>query len=660
MTHETGLYTGYILKERYVILSLLGKGGMGQVYLAQDLRLEGKLWAIKEVKANVEQKAFTDEARMLAGLNHPSLPNIVDYYPADKQGYCFIVMDYIQGKSIAELYEKDKQHFHVQEIITYMLELCDVFSYLHKQKPYPIIYRDLKPSNLMLGTSKKIFLIDFGIARLFQQEKLADTRQIGTIGFAAPEQYLQQQSDQRTDIYQLGALLHYLLTGATYSPFLNQTFHSENCRATESAQIKEQHTKGTFIYEERFYDKFLPIIHHATKYQPGDRYSSVEELAADIRKLEQDVRLLLKENDEKEREQQGLHQGQDTQPLEQTENRFQRRSDYVEQKPNDLISWGRVGSEDMTVSEQLALQQGCKFILIGSLWHGAGVTTLATNLARCLAAKNVKVAYVEYPTVNPYMFDYLNLSAEENSQNTRDEKQLSESWNLALGKLGSVVRQCFGVDWYVNDPRQTRQEWSYEALLQLTHSLRSYSCVILDVSTQWLHSSLVSFLEQADHIYLCIEPDPIKIDWLQPAMVQQLDVQVCQLQSEQESYSLEAYPAPYQLLATLLQLDRQGKDQLELITLKMYSKVKEREWNECLFATPLTSFPYLPYPDVLQHIWSSTFIYDQDEFHEQIEAALRPIVHQIYPQWSRVMVNQTIPPLQRKGIFKRWRLLKQK
>lgn len=203
---------------RYVIERLLGKGGMGAVYQALDTRLPGKRWAIKEMStsglATTEElrkavAAFQREAQLLARLNHPNLPKVIDHF--EEGGRQYLVMELIEGQTLADMLDKRRKPFPVAQVIEWGEQLCDVLGYLHSQKP-PIIFRDLKPANIMVEKEGTIKLIDFGIARHFKPGKTSDTQALGTGGYAPPEQYGKGQTDARSDIYALAATLHQLLT----------------------------------------------------------------------------------------------------------------------------------------------------------------------------------------------------------------------------------------------------------------------------------------------------------------------------------------------------------------------------------------------------------------------------------------------------------------
>ncbi|MCE1247418.1 MAG: serine/threonine protein kinase [Firmicutes bacterium] len=207
------LPVGSVLNERYRILSILGQGGMSNVYLVEDVKLLSR-WALKEMtdvfpdadKAEVIEQ-FHREARILAGLKHPNLPRVFDCFEENYRHY--LVMEYIEGKTLGEILEKTGV-VEPEKAIQWAVCLCDVLDSLHKAG---IIYRDLKPGNVMIDENNHLWLIDFGIARLFSGGKIHDTIIIGTPGFASPEHHGRAETDARSDIFSLGATLHYLVTG---------------------------------------------------------------------------------------------------------------------------------------------------------------------------------------------------------------------------------------------------------------------------------------------------------------------------------------------------------------------------------------------------------------------------------------------------------------
>ena len=214
----TGLLTG-VLNGQYQIIAPLGKGGMGAVYKAKELSLD-RFVAIKEMSlSNLLDPAdladtiqlFRQEARMLAGLQHPRMPRIYAHFEQNRRWY--LVMDYIEGATLEDRLEKAPNHrLTAKQSLEYCLELCDALQYLHGKNP-PVIFRDLKPANIMCGANGHISLIDFGIARHFKPGQAKDTTNYGSAGYAPPEQYGRAQTTERSDIYALGAVLHQILTG---------------------------------------------------------------------------------------------------------------------------------------------------------------------------------------------------------------------------------------------------------------------------------------------------------------------------------------------------------------------------------------------------------------------------------------------------------------
>ena len=207
---------GTVLDGKYEILKQIGKGGMSIVYLAMDKRLN-KQWAVKEIRKTDSGKnnevvvnSLLAEANLMKRLDHPALPRIVDII--DNGQTIYVIMDYIEGESLGKIL-KEYGAQPQEQVLDWAKQLCDVLEYLHSQKP-PIIYRDMKPDNVMLKPEGNLKVIDFGIAREYKEKNLADTTILGTRGYAPPEQHGSRQTDVRSDIYALGMTMHHLLTGA--------------------------------------------------------------------------------------------------------------------------------------------------------------------------------------------------------------------------------------------------------------------------------------------------------------------------------------------------------------------------------------------------------------------------------------------------------------
>ncbi|GBC98911.1 Serine/threonine-protein kinase StkP [bacterium HR17] len=202
---------GTVLQGRYRLERVLGCGGMGAVYLATDLRLGNKVALKENLDMSPEsQNQFAMEARILAHLRHPHLPRVQDFFVADGRQY--LVMDYIAGDSLEDLVRK-RGPLPPAEAVKWLLQVLDAVQYLHAQNP-PIIHRDIKPANIKLGTDGKAYLVDFGIAKVLQagNRTQAGARAV-TPGYSPPEQYGTAPTDQRSDIYALGATLYFAVTG---------------------------------------------------------------------------------------------------------------------------------------------------------------------------------------------------------------------------------------------------------------------------------------------------------------------------------------------------------------------------------------------------------------------------------------------------------------
>lgn len=214
----TGTLTQHTLKQRYLILGPAGRGGFGAVYKASDMQL-GRVVAIKEMSQSnlgaqelaTASETFRHEALLLAGLTHPNLPRIYEQFI--DTGRSYLVMDFIEGETVEEYLDRLRvQKLPLEKVFDITIQLCSVLDYLHTRQP-PIIFRDLKPANVMITANGHVYLIDFGIARHFKPGQSKDTTALGSSGYAAPEQYGKSQTTPRADIYSLGVTLHQLITG---------------------------------------------------------------------------------------------------------------------------------------------------------------------------------------------------------------------------------------------------------------------------------------------------------------------------------------------------------------------------------------------------------------------------------------------------------------
>lgn len=219
------LRSGNVLKERYEIQRIIGQGGMGNVYLTNDMRLKGRLCAVKEVfhDPNMSDDAleqardqFQREATVLARLDHPNLPKVSDYFSEDERDY--LVMDFVPGKDLSAIMTEARiknQFLKEEDVLAWVEQIIDAIGYLHKQEP-PIVHRDIKPSNLKLTPDGVIKLVDFGLVKILASEDITITvvQGRGTALYTPLEQYGGDagHTDGRSDIYALGATMYHLLT----------------------------------------------------------------------------------------------------------------------------------------------------------------------------------------------------------------------------------------------------------------------------------------------------------------------------------------------------------------------------------------------------------------------------------------------------------------
>ncbi len=263
---EGALAQGRVLQSRYEVLGILGLGGMSAVYQGRDKRFPNviKLCAIKEMKSHsldpqmrsVAIQNFEREADILATLSHPSIPKVYDYFSEEARSY--LVMEFIEGRDLEAIINDTPGFLPQEQVLDWAIQLCDVLAFLHEHTP-SIIFRDMKPSNVMLDKHGRLRLIDFGIAKNFQPGQKGTM--IGTEGYSPPEQY-RGVADQRTDIYALGATLHHLLS--KQDPRVEPPFSfNERPITTANPTVSPE---------------FAQIIMRALEYEPERRIISAEEM----------------------------------------------------------------------------------------------------------------------------------------------------------------------------------------------------------------------------------------------------------------------------------------------------------------------------------------------------------------------------------------------
>ncbi len=212
---QTPLLVGCIVLNRYIVERMLGKGGFGAVYLVRDKRVKSNMFALKEViePGKRELEDFMFEGAVLARLDHPALPRVYRTIEDEKNVRAYMLMDYVEGPNLEVLRKKQPEHrFSVARTVKIMTPLIDAVNYLHRQHP-PIIHRDIKPANIIVPeTEDASVLVDFGIAKEFDEDSTTAVVRRCSPGYAAPEQYA-KGTDTRTDIYALAATCYTLITG---------------------------------------------------------------------------------------------------------------------------------------------------------------------------------------------------------------------------------------------------------------------------------------------------------------------------------------------------------------------------------------------------------------------------------------------------------------
>ncbi|MCB9459861.1 MAG: serine/threonine-protein kinase [Anaerolineaceae bacterium] len=255
-----------ILLARYKIDAKLGGGGQGAVYQARDLNFPDarRLVAIKEMIVTTTDpnlrasslKTFQREANILATLNHPAIPKIYDFF--DQNDSAFLIMEYINGNNLEEILIKTKR-IPMEKILEWAIDLCDVLHYLHGYQPEPIIFRDMKPANIMVDSLGKVRLVDFGIAKIFVSGVKQTT--IGTEGYSAPEQY-KGNANPLSDIYSLGATLHHVITRK--DPRLEPPFSFAERKLMD--------------FNEEATPELTTVLDKALSFEPDKRYQSCAEM----------------------------------------------------------------------------------------------------------------------------------------------------------------------------------------------------------------------------------------------------------------------------------------------------------------------------------------------------------------------------------------------
>ena len=258
-----GAKFGQMLHSRYRILRLLGQGGYGSTFLAEDSNLFEKRVAIKEVVGDPEITAqFQLEARVLSTLKYQNIVGVTDYFA--EGDYNYIVMDFVEGETLEDLVLRSGEPFPVKQAASFIIQMCDVLNYLHT-RPTPVIHRDVKPANIIVTPQEQAILVDFGIAKINPSRAATSTgARAVTPGYSPPEQYGIRGTDQRSDIYALGATLYFLLTGKTATDALDRL-------TNESVDVFTKPIQGIPLRVQQ-------VIITAMALQPNQRFASAMEM----------------------------------------------------------------------------------------------------------------------------------------------------------------------------------------------------------------------------------------------------------------------------------------------------------------------------------------------------------------------------------------------
>ncbi len=262
------LAVGTILKGRYRIARLVAGGGMSWVYEVREALPDGRerTWAMKELRADADdahsveegRQLFAQEANILVRLSHPNLPRVTAYFEEGTRSY--LVMEFIYGESLEKRLDRVKAPLLEAEVLDYAVQICGVLTYLHT-RPDPVIFRDMKPSNVMVTLAGQVKLIDFGIARTYKLGKRRDTVTMGSENYAAPEQWGKAQTDARADIYGLGATMYHLLTNVPPLPAFVPT-----------PRVSMQQ------YNPAIHDATAAVVDKATAEDREQRYATAQEM----------------------------------------------------------------------------------------------------------------------------------------------------------------------------------------------------------------------------------------------------------------------------------------------------------------------------------------------------------------------------------------------
>lgn len=448
------LEAGDLLGGRYRLLQQLGQGGMGAVYLAEDVKLPGKRWAVKRISLNAyspDQSGSPNEASLLLQLSHPFLPHIVDVFPSEALSdnpTAYIVMEYIEGETLQAWLDRQPGLPPVEQVLDIGQQVCALLHFLHTQRPEPIVYRDLKPANLMLDRQFKIRLIDFGIARSFKPGQPADTVPLGTVAFAAPEQLSHAQTDPRSDLYSLGAMLYYCLSGGLYYAVASKPLH----------QLRSG-----------LPDELTEAVHRLLEHDPGDRFQTAEEAGRALARV-------------------WVQHVQAT----EAESHMAAASIY------STVNTTRITPID-PVQVRMAAGPDRKLIVVGALYAGAGATFTSIALARGSTRLGVPMAVIEAGGKDPELGHLLRLSQYVRTEELSPKLHVTPPQGFVQG----------GTHWFPLPAGGGFDPMCNPHILQMLRHCEETK-VLFDISDMWTDPDVRALCQAADELVVVLDPFPSK------------------------------------------------------------------------------------------------------------------------------------------------------
>lgn len=455
------LRPGDWLGDRYRIIRMLGQGGMGAVFLAEDSRLPGKQWAVKEVAAKLlDRDLLADEARFLAECSHPGLASVADFLRPGNGHVCYLVMDYIRGETLEALRRRGAP-LGWETVSAMALELLEVLAYLHEGRPQAIIHRDLKPSNIMLDGQGRIKLIDFGTARHYKTAADRDTVCLGTPGFAAPEQLLGRQTDARTDLYALGAVMLYLLDDG-----MNST--DRDLPASERLSCLSIPSRLAGFMERLLAEN------------PESRYARAADAADDL-------------------------------------------ADVLEKSGSSASPRGYPGLQGSARESISGSGAGSKkpWIVVGGITEGSGAGFVSVALARVLNRRQVEHAVVEHPGIHPDL--YQTLFGEQYCPRGYSFPVETIRYVGGVRDCGHEPAPRWkdgATEWVPLPPAYHRDvtDWTREHTRQLLERTE-HPLSIIDVGACWGEESVQWLCRQAAVVLLVCGPSPVHLSRPEAARV---------------------------------------------------------------------------------------------------------------------------------------------